>query len=145
MRKLFFMFILIFTVASLHFIEAKNVEKQYFKYTGCRINAYDKKDFDPSEGIIILDYNEKQVIIFTGAYKVLFSACPITYEYLSGNDNEKVVFLMNAYTKQKDECCLTFNFTNRYLLFNYSHDFSVIDFSFVFLNLELIETKYQEY
>ena len=83
--------------------------------------------------------------IYTGVYKVLFSACPITYEYLSGNDNEKAVFLMNAYTKQNDECCLTFNFKNRYVLFNYSHDFSAIDFSFIFLNLELIETKYQEY
>ena len=110
MRKLFFTFILIFTTS--YFVDAKNVKAQYFKYTGCRINAYDKKDFDPSEGVIVLDYEERQVAIYTGVYKVLFSACPITYEYLSGNDN---------------------------------HDFSAIDFSFIFLNLELIETKYQEY
>lgn len=144
MRLLFFISILIFT--STYFINSKNnTDAQYFKYKGCKMNAYDKKDFDPSEGIIILDYKKKQVIISTGIHKVLFSACPITYEYISGDINKKIILLMNAYTIQKEECCLTFNFNNRYLLFNFSHDFLATDFSLIFLNLELIETKSQEY
>ena len=141
MKQLILTFILL--LFSSYFICAQKIETQYFKYNGCKINMYDIKDFDSSEGIIIVDYKKQQVHILIGPNNILFNDCPITYSNIGGNVKEKIVVLMDENTNKNEECALVFNFPNRNVLLRYGTDPLSYDCSFVFLNLELIDTIQQ--
>ena len=104
-----------------------------FNYEGARMYLYEKKDYDPSSGIIKIDLDNKNIKIYTGLYNVLFSASPIYFEsvhkssllYGESGKKDKCLHFANTYTCRGEECGFFINLDKKKAHFNQGKNFLI--------------------
>lgn len=109
MRKMLFISICLF-----HFVFSILADNLKFKYEGARMNNYGVKSYDPSGGIIDVNFDSKNVKIYLGPYKVFFNACPIDFNSIrevTNNDTDKIYQFNDSYTIDGEKCLFYINMT----------------------------------
>lgn len=103
-----------------------------FTYEGTRIDNYGMKSYDPGRGSIEVDFYSKNIKIYSGPYKVLFSACPIYFKSvheatISGQD--KAISFSDTQTMTGDKCVFYINLNRKRATFKMGNNSGlIIDF-----------------